>query len=95
MSDKAEKGMYCCSPPKPGRRMLTFPDGTQVGVMGLDEILADMHAGGRQVGADTAEEIVERLSENNYVAPSFRHEYCEVVLDEYRRFVLSRTDANR
>jgi len=91
MPKDAPKGMYCCVPPTPGRRMLTFPDGTQVGVMGLNEIMADMYAEGRQVSEETAQEIVERLSENNYVPPSFYKLYCEVVLNEYRQYVVARS----
>ena len=94
MQDDTPKGMYCCVPPTPGRRMLTFPDGSQVGVMGLNEILADMCAEGRQANAKTAEEIVERLSENNYITPSFRQQYCEVLTEEYRQYVKIR-DGNK
>lgn len=95
MQNDTPKGMYCCVPPTPGRRMLTFPDGSQVGVMGLDKIMADMHAEGRQVSEETVEEIVERLSEDNYVTPSFRRQYCEVLLDEYRQYVKNRTSEKR
>jgi len=91
MPNDTPKGMYCCVPPTPGRRMLTFPDGSQVGVMGLNEIMADMYAEDRLVSEETAEEIVERLSENNYITPSFRRQYCEVLLNEYRQYVKNRT----
>lgn len=91
MQNNTPKGMYCCVPPTPGRRMLTFPDGSQVGVMGLNEIMADMYAEDRLVSEETAEEIVERLSENNYITPSFRRQYCEVLLNEYRQYVKNRT----
>lgn len=95
MQNDTPKGMYCCVPPTPGRRMLTFPDGSQVGVMGLNEIMADMFAEGRQVSEETAEEIVERLSEDNYVTPAFRRQYCEVLLNEYRRYVKNRNSEKR
>jgi len=95
MSHDTPKGMYCCVPPAPGRRMLTFPDGTQVGVMGLNEIMADMHAEGRQVSEETAHEIVKRLSENNYVTPSFFTQYCEVLLNEYRQYVKARSGGKK
>jgi len=90
MQSNTPKGMYCCVPPTPGRRTLTFPDGSQVGVMGLNEILADMYAEGRIVSTETVEEIVERLSEKNYITPSFRQQYCDVLMDEYRRYVARR-----
>jgi hypothetical protein len=95
MPSDTPKGMYCCVPPTPGRRMITFPDGTQVGVMGLNEILADIYAENRQVSQETAEEIVDRLSENNYITPSFRQQYCEVLLNEYRQYVKIRTCEKR
>jgi hypothetical protein len=92
MQSNTPKGIYCCVPPTPGRRMLTFPDGSQVGVMGLNEILADVYAEGRQVSEETAEEIVERLSEKNYITPSFRQQYCDLLMDEYRKYLKSRDD---
>jgi hypothetical protein len=92
MQGNTPKGMYCCVPPTPGRRILTFPDGSQVGVMGLNEILSDMYAEGRQADGETAEEIVERLSENNYVTPSFKQQYCEVLIEEYRHYVKMKND---
>jgi len=95
MQDDTPKGMYCCVPPTPGRRMLTFPDGSQVGVMGLNEIMADMYAEDRQVSEETAEEIVERLSEGNYVTPSFRRQYREVLKNEYRQYVKNRNSEKR
>jgi len=77
----------------PGRRMLVFPDGSQAGVMGLDEILAAVYAEGRQVSVDTAEEIVERLAVKNYIVPSSRKEYRDLLLQEYRKYVGSRAQS--
>jgi hypothetical protein len=91
MSDEAQKGIYCCVPPTPGLRMLTFPDGSQAGVMGLSEILAALYAEGRQVSAETAEEIVQRLTATNYIAPSARQRYCDLLIEEYGKYVRSRT----
>jgi hypothetical protein len=79
--------MYCCTVPMDGVRMLTFPDGTKSGVIGLDEIFAAMCAEGREVNADTAEEIVERLSTRNYIAPSVKPKYVNLLLEEYGRYV--------
>ena len=39
-------GTCCCVPPAPGLRLLTFPDGTQSGVFGLDEAFAAVYAKG-------------------------------------------------
>lgn len=95
MPSDTPKGIFCCVPPTPGRRTLTFSDGTRVGVMGLNEILADMYAENRQVNQETADEMVDRLSENNYITPSFRQQYCEVLLNEYRQYVKIRTGEKR
>jgi len=44
-----------------GRRMLNFFDDTQVGVIGLDVIMAELYAEGRKAIDETAEEIIKRL----------------------------------
>jgi hypothetical protein len=50
--------------------MLKFPDNTQVRVVGLDEILAEVYSEGRQPNNQTAEEILDRLEKhNNYIPP--------------------------
>jgi hypothetical protein len=73
--------------------MLTFPDGTQTGVMGLNEILAAVYEEGRQVSRETAEEIVERLAVKNYILASVRREYCDLLIEEYRKYVNARRPA--
>ena len=83
-------GVRCCTPPTPGLRMLTFPDGTQAGVFGLDEIFAAAFREGRPANAETAQEIVRRLSAENYVAPSVRQQCCDLVIEEYSKYVESR-----
>ena len=73
--------------------MLSFPDETQIRVNGLDEILADLHAEGRQANEETAEEIINRLeAEKNYIPSSerARREYAYVLLKEYRKYVSDR-----
>ena len=92
MSNDANKGSCCCAQPIRGLRKLTFLDGTQVGVSGLDEILSAIYAEGRQVSTDTAEEIADRLDEKNYIPPSARREYQNLLLKEYRKYVAGRKD---
>ena len=78
--------------------MLSFPDDIQVGVIGLDEILADLYTEGRKVSEETAEEIINRLeAKKNYIPLSdhVRREYAYVLLKEYRNYVKGRTDNNR
>ena len=74
-------------PPAPGLRLLTFPDGTQSGVFGLDEAFAAVYAEGGQVHPETAEEIIEQLSVKNYIAPTVRQKYLDLIIEEYGRYV--------
>ena len=68
--------------------MLSFPDGTKIRVIGLDEILADLYSEGRLPNKETVEEILDRLEKNNnYIPPSARREYKSVLLKEYRDYV--------
>jgi len=71
--------------------MLSFPDGTKIRVIGLDEILADLYSEGRLPNKETAEETLDRLEKNNnYIPPSARREYKSVLLKEYRDYVADR-----
>jgi hypothetical protein len=93
MSDKdAPIGTCCCMPTSPGVRRLTFPDGIQVGIVGLDETFAVVYAEGWQVSTDTAEEIVGRLTAKNYISPSARQRYCDLIIQEYGKYVKRRAD---
>jgi|LQYC01.1.fsa_nt_gi hypothetical protein len=67
--------------------MLRFIDNTQIAIIGLDEILANLYIEGRQVSIDTAEEIVKRLEVKNYIPPSARKEYRYLLMQEYREYV--------
>jgi hypothetical protein len=75
--------------------MLNFTDDIEVGVIGLDEILADLYAEGRQANEETAEEIIIRLeAKKNYIPSSerARREYAYVLLKEYRTYVRDRAE---
>ena len=53
--------------------MLKFFDDTEVGVIGLDDIMAQLYADGKKATDETAEEIIKRLEvKNNYVPSSDR-----------------------
>ena len=74
--------------------MLTFPDGIQIGVTGLDEIMADLLAKGRKATDETAKEIINGLEDKNNFIPSSeraRREYSYVLLKEYRKYVKDRS----
>ena len=78
--------------------MLKFSDDTQVGVIGLDDIMAQLHAEGKKATDETAEEIIKRLeARNNYIPSSerTRAEYAYILLKEYRTYVKERSGGSR
>jgi hypothetical protein len=78
--------------------MLKFPDDTRVGVIGLDDIMADLYAEGRKESDETGEEIIKRLeAKKNYIPSSerARKEYSYVLLKEYRKYVKNRSGSGR
>jgi hypothetical protein len=77
---------------------LKFLDDTEVGVIGLDDIMAELYAEGRNTTDETAEEIMVRLeARNNYIPPSerVRKEYAYVLLKEYRNYLKDRSGSSR
>ena len=78
--------------------MLKFFDDTEVGVIGLDDIMAELYAEGREATAETAEEIIIKLEARNNYIPSSEHtrkEYAYVLLNEYRAYVKDRSGSAR
>ncbi len=91
MSAQFNQGIgQCCIPPTRGYRLLTFPDGSQAGVMGLGEIFEEAHREGKMPDPSVAAGLVARLSEKNYIAPDQLSAYEELVLAEYRKFFEAR-----
>ena len=69
---------------------MRFPDDSQVGVFGLDEILAELYAEKRKPNDETATEIIKRLeTKKNFIPPSedVRRDYAYVLLKEYRKYI--------
>ena len=69
---------------------MTFPDDTQLSVIGLNEIMAELYYEDRKADDKTANEIISRLeAKKNYIPSSerVRKEYSYVLLNEYRRFL--------
>ncbi len=57
--------------PTVSRRTLRFVDGTQVAVIGLHEIMAELHSVGKKATKETVEEIIAGLEAmGNYIADS-------------------------
>lgn len=88
MPNNCSTGSDCCAQPVRAMSRLIFPDGTQVGVMGLNEILAAMRAEGRQADEAAGEEIINRLKATNFIPSSGpgRKEYADVLLKEYKKY---------
>ena len=85
-------------PPAVGRHILTFPDDTQVGLNGLDDIMAELYNEDMKATDKTAEEIIKRLEgKKNYIPESerVRREYAYALLREYRSYVKDRSGSGR
>jgi hypothetical protein len=70
-------------------RKITFPDGSSVGIIGLDAVMEDLCHRGKPVNGETAAEMMEALDNYNYIPSSQRHIYKHLVLEEYRRYLES------
>jgi Ca2+-binding EF-hand superfamily protein len=78
--------------------MLKFFDDTEVGVIGLDDIMAELYIEGRKATDETVREIIKRLeTRNNYIPSSerVRKEYAYVLLKEFRSYVKERSGSRR
>ena len=73
--------------PVRGVRMITFPDGTKSGIIGLNEVMEYLYQEGKLATDAVAEEMMEALESRNYFPPSERHIYKFLLLEEYRRFL--------
>jgi hypothetical protein len=79
----------CCGPSIPGMRKITFPDGDQVGLIGLDAVMEGLYKEGKPPDESTVMEMIARLREKNYISYSLRAQelYQKALLNEYQRFV--------
>ena len=88
------KDGWAPSQPAVGRHLLKFSDDTQVGVLGLDHIMAQLFSEGWKATESAAEEIIERLeNEKNYIPSNerVRREYNYALLREYRKYTKKRS----
>lgn len=83
----------CCSPPIQGLRRLTFADGTQVGISGLDAVMEKLYRGGRPADEGIGAEMMAELRSENYFEPSARQAYEELFRKEYDRFLRARSES--
>ena len=62
---------------------MTLPDGFQVGVTGLDGVLAEVIALELEEESVIKDELLARISSNNYVSPSSEEGYRDALYQEY------------
>ena len=66
-------------------KILTFPNGIQTGIVGLDDIMKEVN-GLKLTDAQTIKaELLRRVKESNYVAPRAEAQYIEVLFKEYQQ----------
>ncbi len=65
----------CCGPSVPGLRKITFPDGDQVGLIGLDAVMDALYREGKVPDDATVAELINRLREKitSAIPPPSRH----------------------
>ncbi len=64
-------------------KRLTLPDGSRVGIPGLDEILNDVIALNLTENEAIKAELLRRVKDGNYVAPAAEADYATALLREY------------
>jgi predicted transcriptional regulator len=77
--------------------MIKFLDDTQVGLIGLDHIMAELYNESREANDETVEEMLRRLEEKNYIPPygKVRKDYAFALLNEYRKYVKTHKEKNK
>jgi hypothetical protein len=75
-------------------RKLNFPDGSQVGIIGLDAVMEDLYRQGKAANATIGPEMVECLKKQNYLAPSALPTYEKIFLSEYKCFLEMKLKTN-
>ena len=76
-----------CCPAAAARMMkkLTLVDGSQVGIVNLENIVKEV-ANLKLIDNNAIKkELLKRVKIHNYVAPSVDNEYSEALLEEYKR----------
>jgi hypothetical protein len=63
--------------------MLTFPDGSKVGIVGLNEIMEDFYHQRKLANFEVASELMEKLETRNYFPSSEKTIYKMLLLSEY------------
>ncbi len=78
-----------------GVKMLTFPDGSKVGVIGLYEAMEDLYNEGQPADFDSGDKLIKRLDGKNYFPPSDINIYRMLLQSEYKVFLEDRDAARK
>lgn len=81
-----QRGKPCC--PAAAARMvkkLTLPDGFQIGILNLENILKEIADLKLADDGTIKKELLQRGKIYNYVAPAADKDYSETLLKEYKR----------
>ncbi len=57
-----------------------------IGLVGLDEVLAELRSEGRPPDESVADELLARVRRHNYISPAAEGEYARALLREFRAF---------
>lgn len=60
--------------------------GISTGMVGLDELFAELLAAGQAPDVSLGPELVRRASVHNYIVPGHEDEFSEALLREYRKY---------
>ena len=81
-----DEKLPCCMADAAKRvRRITLPSGGQVGIAGLDAILAEVSALHMKDELQLKDELLSRVKAHNYVSRSAENDYADALYDEYRR----------
>lgn len=77
-------GCTCCGAAVSGLRIIEV-GGDRVGLLGLDDILAQTKMLGIKDEVQIKEYLLARIKERNYVTPGFEDKYKEALWREYKK----------
>jgi hypothetical protein len=81
--------------PMPGVTILTFPDGSQCVVTGLNEVFSDMYDKRKPANLLTARKIAKKVAVTRCIDKSIRHQFRHLLQEEYRKYFDARVYADR
>lgn len=70
----------------PGVTIFTFSDGSHSVIIGLNKVLTAIYDEGRPINFHTARKIVRKVAKTHYIDTSVRQWYCDLLLEEYRKY---------